>query len=92
MPAPTPQLTPPVNEKELVLSGGFGTSSNSARAGYLPVSLERIPLKALRDVEVYIRSKPDRPSPAVPGASFRLYCGKGVRFAELHRRRLSSMG
>lgn len=80
-----------MNEKDLLLSGGFGRSSNSARAGFLPVALERIPLGALHGIPVHVRTRPDpAPNGALPppDAWFRLYCAPDVRFGEVHRRRL----
>lgn len=84
-----------MQEKDLLLSGGFGRSSNSARAGYLPVPLERLPLGALTGIGAYVRLRPDSP----PGGTqppaeeyFRLYCAPDVRFAEVHRRRLMDHG
>ena len=34
-----------VNKQDVVLSGGFGKTTNSARAGDLPMHLERAPLE-----------------------------------------------
>jgi len=81
-----------VAAKDLVLSGGFGRSTNSARAGFLPVGLEHVPMGALQGIPVYIRVKPGQEAlAATPDASspeFRLYCAENVRFSEMHRRRL----
>jgi HD-GYP domain-containing protein (c-di-GMP phosphodiesterase class II) len=84
------------NEKDLVLSGGQGKSSNSARAGFLPIALERVPLGALEGVQVYVRVKPGETGDWVAGlpaqGAFRLYCAENVRFADVHRRRLIDHG
>jgi HD-GYP domain-containing protein (c-di-GMP phosphodiesterase class II) len=88
-----------VREQDLVLSGGFGTSSNSARAGYLPVALEHLPLESLSGVGVYIRVRSTSPSltagvapPSGHDTTFRLYCADKVHFTEMHRRRLLEHG
>jgi len=87
-----------VREQDLLQSGGFGRSTNSARAGFLPISLEHAPLGALSGLEVYIRVKPagqgaaeqPRADDSTPG--FRLYCKSSMRFTEVHRRRLAESG
>jgi HD-GYP domain-containing protein (c-di-GMP phosphodiesterase class II) len=84
------------SEKDLVLSGGQGKSANSARAGFLPIALERVPLAALEGVQVYVRVKPGENGDWMAGlpaqGAFRLYCAEGVRFADVHRRRLIDHG
>jgi HD-GYP domain-containing protein (c-di-GMP phosphodiesterase class II) len=84
------------SEKDLVLSGGQGKSSNSARAGFLPIALERVPLAALEGVQVYVRVKPGETGDWMAGlpaqGAFRLYCAESVRFADVHRRRLIDHG
>jgi HD-GYP domain-containing protein (c-di-GMP phosphodiesterase class II) len=85
-----------VQEKDLLLSGGFGRSSNSARAGFLPVALDRVPLGALEGVQVYVRVRSDASNDWASGmpahGAFRLYCAENVRFADVHRRRLIEHG
>lgn len=92
----TTQIEPRVlapREQDLVLSGGFGRSSNSARAGFLPIGLEHLPLRALEGIGVYIRVKPEPGNEDLHHAScFRLYCAAEIRFADLHRRRLQESG
>src|SRR5207248_1842274 len=82
-----------VTERDLVLSGGFGKSTNSARAGFLPIGLEHAPLGSLNGIPVYVRSRPGDPLPTEGAADnshpgFSLYCAQETRFAEIHRRRL----
>mgnify|MGYP001482871021 CR=1 FL=1 len=73
-----------------------GTASriNSARAGYLPISLEHTPLTALEGIGVYIRVRPETQSlgtgPSQDG--FRLYCAETLRFTDEHRHRLLEHG
>ena len=45
-----------MRKQDLVLSGGFGTSTNSARAGFLPISLERAPMEAFEAIPIFLRS------------------------------------
>jgi HD-GYP domain-containing protein (c-di-GMP phosphodiesterase class II) len=86
-----------VSNQDVVLSGGFGKSSNSARAGYLPICLERAPLDAFENIAVYLRS-PDPKDKAAAGAAtavaetFRLYCSANIKFSIEHRERLRSNG
>ena len=77
-----------VSNKDVVLSGGFGTSSNSARAGYLPICLERVPLEAFKEISVYLRSD----DKSKESETFRLYCSPNVRFTQSHRERLIAAG
>jgi hypothetical protein len=71
--------------KDFVLSGGMGKSTNSARAGLLPISLERAPVGAFNGIPVYLRKK----DAAKEGAeNFSLYTAQGVRFTQGHRQRL----
>ncbi|HTL30203.1 MAG TPA: hypothetical protein VL282_13315, partial [Tepidisphaeraceae bacterium] len=78
-----------VSKQDVVLSGGFGTSSNSARAGYLPICLERVPLAAFDNISIYLRSN----DPTADGnETFRLYCSPTVRFTQQHRERLIQHG
>src|SRR3954465_4980191 len=76
-------------KKDVVLSGGFGTSSSSARAGFFPICLLRAPLDAFDKISVYIRN----PSPTdAAGESFTLYCSPNIRFSSQHRERLIAHG
>jgi HD-GYP domain-containing protein (c-di-GMP phosphodiesterase class II) len=78
-----------VSKRDVVLSGGFGKATNSARAGYLPICLERAPLDAFEGIGVYLRSadaKDDK------GETFRLYCAPTIKFTPAHRDRLAQNG
>jgi hypothetical protein len=95
-----------MEDQDLLRSGGFGRSSNSARAGFIPIALDRVPVAALRGIPVYVKTRPDDPNepggdspgaPAPGGAStpeswFRLYRTADVRFTEAHRQRLMDNG
>ena len=53
-------------DKDVLLSGGYGRSINSARAGFLPICLERAPIGAFQNIPVYLRTiKSGRPDAAV---------------------------
>lgn len=77
-----------MRKQDLVLSGGFGTSTNSARAGYLPISLERAPMEAFNSIPIYLRSTDKKENQE----AFNLYCAEHVRFSETHRDRLINGG
>jgi len=77
-------------EAELVLSGGAGGRSNSARAGYLPVPLSCVPSAAFRDIPVYLRCAEDAAEAVRSG--FMLYRGGDVAFAPEDRQRLLDSG
>src|SRR5688572_7371827 len=81
-------------DKDVLLSGGAGRSVNSARAGYLPVSLDRVPVGALAEIGVYVRGKNIEKLVAqeVVQGQFALYCAPNIRFSEVHRRRLVEHG
>jgi len=79
-------------EQSLLQTGGFGKSTNSARAGFLPVALENVPLDALAGIGVYIRVNTPRQGEATEADCFRLYCTENVAFHEVHRRRLIENG
>ncbi|HSV15889.1 MAG TPA: hypothetical protein VLI90_16625, partial [Tepidisphaeraceae bacterium] len=86
-----------MRKQDIVLSGGFGTSTNSARAGFLPISLERAPVDAFEKIPVYLRAAAPSPPPGAAGTdeskdSFRLYCAEHVRFTPAHRQRLFDHG
>lgn len=87
-----------VSQKDLTLSGGLGRSTNSSRAGFLPIGLEHAPIGALNGIPVYVRVRPGETPPTAPEghegehAGFRLYCTESVRFSEVHRRRLLEHG
>jgi HD-GYP domain-containing protein (c-di-GMP phosphodiesterase class II) len=82
MAAPTPRT------QDVLLSGGFGTSTNSARSGFLPVSLSRLPLPALEGIAVYLRSAagPDKKE------TFTLFSAENLRFTQQHQERLTAAG
>src|SRR4051812_36367083 len=46
-----------VRDKDVLLSGGFGMSVNSARAGFLPIALARAPIGAFDGIPVYLRMR-----------------------------------
>jgi HD-GYP domain-containing protein (c-di-GMP phosphodiesterase class II) len=71
----------------LVQSGGRWATGASARAGFIPVALSRIPVAALRSIPVYIRIRPERDGVHTEG-SFRLYCGRDVPCTESRLQRL----
>jgi HD-GYP domain-containing protein (c-di-GMP phosphodiesterase class II) len=79
-----------MRERDLLQSGGFGRSTNAARAGYLPVALEHVPAAALEGIGVHLRVR--RPvdltagGPAIDeGPQYQLYCAESVRFTDRHR-------
>jgi len=78
------------SKRDVVLSGGFGTSSSSARAGYLPICLARAPLDAFDGISVFIRK--DESADKGAHESFTLYCSPNVRFSTQHRERLIDHG
>src|SRR5687768_14775517 len=78
-----------VEKQDVVLSGGFGKSTNSARAGYLPICLERTPLASFAGIGIHLRSKDPK---APEGESFKLYCSKDISFNDAHRERLKNNG
>ena len=83
---------PNVREQDLLQSGGFGSSTNSARAGYLPIAIERVPLGAMKGISVFLRVKSDKTvrGGATDGPSdhFALYCADTANFGEAERNRL----
>jgi HD-GYP domain-containing protein (c-di-GMP phosphodiesterase class II) len=86
---------PSVSEASVLLSGGAGKQVNSARAGFLPIAIERVPVGALHEIPVYVRAsgtgKAFVKEDLVQG-QFALYCADNVRFTEVHRRRLMDHG
>jgi HD-GYP domain-containing protein (c-di-GMP phosphodiesterase class II) len=82
MPAPT------LRKQDVILSGGFGTSTNSARAGYLPVCMNRLPLGSLDGIAIYLRSGSDPKGKD----TFTLLCGENIPFSDRHRERLTAAG
>jgi HD-GYP domain-containing protein (c-di-GMP phosphodiesterase class II) len=77
-----------LRSQDLVLSGGFGTSTNSARSGFLPVCLARLPLQAIEGIDIYLRNTRG----AEGKESFTLFCAQTISFNEEHRKRLSDAG
>jgi HD-GYP domain-containing protein (c-di-GMP phosphodiesterase class II) len=79
-------------ERDHASMGALGSSVTSSRAGYIPVSLDQLPVESLAEMSVFVRVPPDHPlarvTPDTDGNGFRLYASPQVRFAELHRRRL----
>jgi HD-GYP domain-containing protein (c-di-GMP phosphodiesterase class II) len=73
-------------KEDLVLSGGFATSSNSARAGFLPICLERVPLAALEGIDIHLRTGDGT------GEAFTLFSGNSIKLSEAHRTRLIEGG
>lgn len=75
--------------RDTELTGGVGTSTTSARAGLLPISLERAPVGAFDGVMVYLRIRdPQKQNKA----RFTLYCAEHVAFTAEHRESLRSHG
>ncbi|HUB26707.1 MAG TPA: HD domain-containing phosphohydrolase [Tepidisphaeraceae bacterium] len=72
----------------MVLSGGFGKLSNSARAGFLPVCLDHMPPALFDGINVFLRTG----SEAGESESFTLFCSASLRFTEQHRKRLAETG
>src|SRR5215212_4831499 len=83
-----------VGDKDVLLSGGFGTSSTSARAGFLPIALARAPIGAFDSIPVYLRTRSDdgngKHDPHKE--AFTLFSAEHVRFTEQHRQRLIDRG
>jgi HD-GYP domain-containing protein (c-di-GMP phosphodiesterase class II) len=86
-------------QKDVLLSGGYGRSINSARAGFLPICLERAPIGAFQNIPVYLRTiKSGRPETVPVDAAteikeaFTLYSTEHVSFTETHRQRLVGHG
>jgi HD-GYP domain-containing protein (c-di-GMP phosphodiesterase class II) len=77
-----------MRKQDLVLSGGFGTSTNSARAGFLPISLERAPMEAFEAIPIFLRTTDKQENQE----AFNLYCAEHVRFSDSHRTRLINAG
>lgn len=75
-----------VAKRDIVLSGGFGTSSNSARSGYIPICVDRVPLAAFEGISIHLRSKDEGSNEE----KFRLYCSANVQFTPAHLERLKS--
>src|SRR4051812_10305223 len=86
-----------MEDQDLLRSGGFGRSSNSARAGFIPIALDRIPVAALKGIPVFVKTRPEDEGaetahPSKPESWFRLYRTADVRFTEAHRQRLIDNG
>jgi HD-GYP domain-containing protein (c-di-GMP phosphodiesterase class II) len=77
-----------LQKPDVVLSGGFGKSTNSSRSGYLPISLACVPLPALAGINVYLRSGADNEKKE----AFTLLCSGNNPLTEQHRARLSGSG
>lgn len=77
------------NKQDLVLSGSLGKASNSARAGYMPIALDRLPIKALDGIPVYRRTDTQEGD---SDSTFVLYAGATVEFSEKDRSRLDGNG
>jgi HD-GYP domain-containing protein (c-di-GMP phosphodiesterase class II) len=67
-------------------SGDWGRRENSAQAGFLPISVSRLPLGAYNRIAFYLRS--GRDGRGENSESFTLYCGENVPFRRDHRQRL----
>ncbi len=78
-------------KQALVLSGEFGTSTNSARAGFVPISLVRAPLGAFEGIGVHLRTSKSS-AHARTKETFALYCAADTQFSESHRSRLAEHG
>lgn len=83
------EAKPAAIEREAERSGGHFRSGASARAGFIPIALDCVPVSALQGIPVYIRVRPERAlADRAPGDAFRLYCGQDVPFTEARLRRL----
>jgi HD-GYP domain-containing protein (c-di-GMP phosphodiesterase class II) len=73
---------------DLVRSGSTTKRKVAAQAGFFPLALASLPLGALENIGVYLRTagKSDESAP------FTLYSSDKVRFQESHRERLQRMG
>src|SRR5262249_47044722 len=96
MQQPEKQSQPPASERDHASMGAFGGTVTSSRAGYIPISLEQLPVESLAEIPVFVRLGEDHPlakgTQDQGGNGFRLYASPSVRFAELHRRRLREHG
>src|SRR6185312_2460488 len=66
---------------------GFTETANSSHCGFLPVPISRVPLAALRDMAVYLRTGSTSEKDA-----FTLFCGASIEFSQKHLDRLASSG
>src|ERR1700722_3262311 len=66
---------------------GAGVPSNSARAGYLPLSLDRVPLAAMKNIDIFVRAAAESGQ-----ESFALFRASAIDFTDLHRQRLVQAG
>ena len=83
------EAKPAVIEREAERSGGHFRSGASARAGFIPIALDCVPVSALQGIPVYIRVRPEQAlADRAPADAFRLYCGQDVPFTEARLRRL----
>lgn len=74
--------------QELAVSGGRAQASNSVRAGFMPVPLERVPVGAFDQLPVYIRVRGGGRN----DETFTLYRGEGTPFTDADRTRLLDTG
>ncbi|HYE02672.1 MAG TPA: HD domain-containing phosphohydrolase [Phycisphaerales bacterium] len=74
--------------EQLNLSGSFGRAAGTARAGFLPVPLERIPLAAVQRLPLYTRVR----ETANDESDFSLYRAPEVPFTATDRDRLLASG
>lgn len=81
--------TAATSNRDLELSGGLGRSTLSARAGLVPISLERAPLSAFEGIAVYLRVRDPH---FKTRTTFTLYCSPRVDFTSDHRLRLGAHG
>src|SRR5579871_3160074 len=65
----------------------LGQDANSSRSGYIPVPIGRVPLEALRNIAIHLRT-----NVSCNDDAFTLFCGPSIEFTEKHRARLSSAG
>src|SRR5262245_66535377 len=86
----------PASERDHASMGAGGGATTSSRAGYIPISLEQLPVESLAEMPVYVRLAADHPlakgTEDQSGNGFRLYASPQVRFDQLHRRRLRQPG
>jgi HD-GYP domain-containing protein (c-di-GMP phosphodiesterase class II) len=83
-----------LQKPDVVLSGGFGKSTNSSRSGYLPISLACVPLPALRGINIFLRSNSenDKRAESDKKEAFTLLCSEKNPLSEQHRARLTGSG
>jgi HD-GYP domain-containing protein (c-di-GMP phosphodiesterase class II) len=89
MPSPSAATPPAVAPSGDLLQSALPARKESAgRAGFFPLALATLPLGALSNIAVYLRTT----AQAETTAPFTLYSAASVTFREAHRERLQAMG